>query len=92
MVSRLQKIDPVVPHQVHEPVFLCDASRPHTGTKEAKGLGFPDPFERITYHCLNQLQHLDRRLAIVFDPVLQILPEFGLEDGDTFLWRSATPG
>jgi hypothetical protein len=56
MITRLQKIHPIIPHHVHQSVFLGDASRPDAGGEVFEGFGFADALEGLAHDGLDQFQ------------------------------------
>jgi hypothetical protein len=87
VVSRLQKIDPIGAHSVHQSVLLRYSSRPTTCQYVSKRFRFPDSSERIAQNSFHQIEDSKRDISVRLDPVLQIFPEFQLKDGGplTFL-------
>jgi hypothetical protein len=84
VVPRHQDVDPLPAHQIDEPVLLGDAARPAPLHVEAQRLGLADPHERFTKHVLDEQQDAKGDGAVGADPVLEILPKLGVEDGESF--------
>ncbi|MDO8501603.1 MAG: hypothetical protein Q7S20_07145 [Gemmatimonadaceae bacterium] len=42
MVSGLKQVNPLVSHQIHQPIFGCNPPRPQVGTEVLQGLRLPD--------------------------------------------------
>jgi hypothetical protein len=61
-------------------VFLADTTRPAAGQHISERLRLSQPLERISHHCLDQIQHSHRGAAFGFDPKTEILPELSLKD------------
>ena len=81
MISGLEKIDPFIPDQINEAVFLGDASGPNAGGEVFEGFGFSDALERIAEDRFHEIQDAKGGLALRFDPVAQVFPKFRLEYG-----------
>ena len=80
MILRLQKIHPIIPHHVHQSVFLGDASRPDAGGEVFEGFGFANALEGLAHDGLDQFRDAQADAAVGLDPVPQVLAKFGLED------------
>lgn len=48
MISGLEKVDPVVPNEVDEAMFLGQAARPGSREQMFQGLRFPDAGEGLS--------------------------------------------
>ena len=80
MIPPLQKIHPVIAHQIHQPVFLGDASGPDAGRQVFERFGFADALERVAHDGFDQFQDAQGHAAVGLNPVTQVFAEFGLED------------
>jgi len=66
VVSGLEHHHIVADHEVHEPVFLVDSTRPCASERMAKPFGFADAAVRVSCCCLEQLvDAFEGRWAIV---------------------------
>lgn len=69
MISGLDKIDPLIPDQINEAMFLGDASGPETGGEMFEGFGFADAFKRVAEDRFHDFQDAQGRLALCIDPM-----------------------
>lgn len=91
MKPRLQKIHPLIPDQIHYPVFLGQAAGPDAGGKVFEGFGFADAREWIAHHGFDQFQNAQGDTAVGLHPVPQVFPELRLEYGQTVLIPQGPP-
>lgn len=91
VVPSLKKIDTICAHQIDKTVLLGYAPGPGIGGNELEGLRFANAFKRITKDVFDDSNHAQGRLAIMLDPVLQILDEFRLKDGFARATRQGPP-
>ena len=80
MIPPLQKIHPLIPHKIHEPVLLGDTAGPDAGGEVFEGFGFADALEGVAHDGFDQFQDAQGHAAVGLDPVAQVFAEFGLED------------
>lgn len=80
MIPPLQKIHPLIPHQIHHPVFLCDAAGPDSWGEVFEGFGFADALEWVAHDGFDQFQDAQGHAAVGLDPMAQVFAEFGLKD------------
>lgn len=81
MISGLEKIDPLIPDQVNQAVFLGDPPGPEAGGEMLEGFGLADALEWVAENRFDKIQDAQGGLALCFDPVAQVVPEFRLEYG-----------
>ncbi len=79
MIAALQKIDSLIPDQIHESVFLGDAPGPDAGAEIFEEFGFAEALERIAHDGFDQFQNTQGDAAVCLHPVSQIFAEFGLK-------------
>jgi len=84
VVTSLKEIDSTIPHQVDDPMFLGEASRPGACEQMLQWLWFTDSGERITQNGFDKVNRLECDLAILFDPISQIIDEFGMKYRNAF--------
>jgi hypothetical protein len=85
MISGLQEVDPIISHQIDDPMFLRESSRPDACVKVLERLRFAESVERITHDGLDQLQDAQSDLPVLLYPILEILSKLILKDGDALL-------
>lgn len=85
VISRLQKINTVVPDKIDDAMFLCQAPRPTAWSKILKWFRLANAFKRFPQNCLDQFESAQGKLSIGFNPVAQVFDEFGLENRITFI-------
>jgi hypothetical protein len=90
MVASLEKINGFIADTIYHAVLLCDAPGPTTCEQISEGLGLARAPEWIAHRCFDQVQHSDCGAAVVSDPISQVLQEFGMEDGGSLTFHSAS--
>ena len=83
MITGLQKIDPIMGDAIYEPVLLREPARPASRQHVLEWLWLANSGKRIPQHAFNELEGAKRDLPVVFDPVTNILPKFGMKYGLT---------
>jgi hypothetical protein len=81
MVPALQEINAFLGNEVNHPVFLGDATRPHSRSEVFESLRLSNSFDWISERCLNKIQHFDRNPSVRFHPIPQVLQKFRLKYG-----------
>ena len=89
VVSGLKEINSVMTHEVHDPVFLGQPSRPSAGCQMLERLGLADAGERITKDGLHKIQRPEGYLPIRFYPEPKIFAELRLKDRNPWLLRDS---
>ena len=82
VISRLQEVDPRLPDEIDQSVFLCDSPRPAALEVELERFRLADATSRVSKDSLHEIEHTQSCLSIGLDPVAEIFPELGLEDCD----------
>jgi hypothetical protein len=80
MVASLKKIDGRLADTVYQSVFLRDAPGPTTCKQVFEWFRLARTVEWIAHHRVYQIEHPDCGAPVGFDPISQVLPEFGMED------------
>jgi hypothetical protein len=80
VITALEEHDPILQHEVDEPVFLVEAPRPGARQDVFQWLWFAEPRERVPEARLDKLKGLESDLAVRFYPIPKIVPELRLED------------
>jgi hypothetical protein len=91
MVSRLQKVNLIVPNQVNDTVFLRQPSGPGAWGKILERFGFADSNKRVAQNGLDQVKHPDRQLAVSFHPETQVFDKLRLEHHLSCLFTQDQP-
>jgi hypothetical protein len=79
VIAAHKEIDPIIPHEIHEPMLLCDSARPNMRAHVAQRLRLSDAAERIAHDGIHEVQDTQRDTAVRLDPEPQIVTEFILE-------------
>ena len=88
VVTGLKKIDGFVVDTVDQPVFLGNTPRPTACEHIPERLGLAGTLERIAHNCLNQIEHSNCDVPVGFNPISQVLSEFGMEDDSSLTFPS----
>ena len=83
MIPGLEEIDAVVPDKIHDAVLLGQSSRPNARGKIFERFRFADSTNRIPHDCFDKSENTEGGSAVCFDPVLQVLNKFRLENSVT---------
>ena len=81
MIARLEEIDAIGRHQIHDTMFFREAAGPCTGKHIFERLGLSNSFKWIPENRFNDFESAERYLSIRFNPVSKILTKFWLKDG-----------
>ena len=81
MVSGLQEIDPVVPDEIDEAMFLSEAAGPDAWSQIFERFRLADSGKGISHDRLDQGEGSQGCLAVGLNPVSQVVTEFRLENG-----------
>jgi hypothetical protein len=79
VITRLEKVYPVAIDDVDETVGLVDPTGPHVGSKVPEGFRLADPLERVARHRGHEFEHAQGELAVLADPILEVIDELSLE-------------
>lgn len=80
VIPRLQELDPIIEHQVHQAIDRGDASRPDVGAEVLEVFRFPDPARGVAERRFHEGEDAERRLAVGLDPVAQVVQALVLQD------------
>ena len=81
MISRLQKINATLLHQIHDAVLLRQPSRPDIRSEVLQRLRFANARERVTHNRLNEIKGTQRYFAVYFNPITEVFATFRLKYG-----------
>ena len=81
MIPGLEEVDTVVADEVNEAVFLGETARPDTGGEILERFRLADAAEGIAHDRFDQVEGAQGHLSVGFDPVVQVVTEFRLENG-----------
>ena len=65
MISRLQKVDAIVVHEIDQAMLLRNAPRPNPCTEVLQRFRFSDAAERLPHNRFDQLQDTERGTSAV---------------------------
>jgi hypothetical protein len=80
VIASLEKIHPVIAHQVDEAMFLGQPTGPDTCREVLQRFGLANTSERVMQNGLNQIEGAQCDPTIRGDPVAQIFAEFWLKE------------
>jgi hypothetical protein len=84
VIAPLQELHAISLHQLDAAVLLGEAARPDIRPEVAQRLGFANAGEGIAKDGPHQIEETPCRAAIVLDPMLQVIQELRVADGQPF--------
>lgn len=75
MIAGLQKVYPIIPHEIDEPVLLSEAARPRAWSEVFEGFRFSDAGKGTSENGFNEIKCSQCNAAIRLHPVAQIFSE-----------------
>src|SRR3954447_7800352 len=79
VIARLKELDPIVRHEVDQPMLLRESSRPRSGSQILQRLRLPDSREWVAKGGFDEIERTKRDLPIIGNPEAKVFPKLGME-------------
>jgi hypothetical protein len=81
MIAGLEKVYPIIAHQIDEPMFLGESPRPYAGALIFQRFRFAKTSKGVTHNRFNQFKGAEGNFSLGFDPIAEVFSKFWLKDG-----------